>query len=237
MFDIGYVIEKYLINILGQEVVYFPSVNPKALLVCFSAMDVNNKFNRLSWFWDEEEKWGDGFSILFLSDREYKYYLGDDASPLFHTYEKIILHFLRESGVSMSRTFCVGSSMGGYAAILYAFKMGLGGSIVGVPQVSKSFARMHSYSNWAKCIERTQSCWHELTEILYRQDASLPKLYLEYGEYPADRFAAESLIKIWNDRGGIIILNKGLKNEHVYFMSKNSIVCSAQFFLSVGSVD
>ena len=197
VFDSVAVINKYGKNVLGEDVVFYPSSNSNRLVVCFSAMDAVNKFNRLSWFWDESEKWLDGNSFLFLSDRDYRYYLGDDSNPKFHTYEKIILYYAKLCNINPSSIYCVGSSMGGYAAILFAFRMRLGAAIVGVPQISKPFSRMHSYANWYMSIKSTGDQWFELDEILYRPDIKLPKLYVEYGLYPADLFAAEKLLDIY----------------------------------------
>lgn len=224
------VISLYGDIVLGEEVVYYKSVNPRGLLICFSAMDAKNKFNRLSWFWDAKQRWEDGWSVLFVTDRSYMYYIGSDSNPKFHTYEKIIHHFSDSSGIGRNNIFCVGSSMGGYAAILYAFRLRLGGAITGVPQVSKKFARMHNYSNWIKSINSTGSQWLELDEYLYRTDYSLPKLYLEYGVYPADCFAAETLLDIYRDRGGLVLANKGSANEHSYFMDPETIKAVADYF-------
>ena len=229
-FDAASVINQYGKNILGEDTVFYPSSNPTRLVVLFSAMDVNNKFNRLSWFWDESETWLNGNSYLFLSDKEYSYYLGNDCNPKFHTYEKIILHYSKLCSVAPSETYCVGSSMGGYAAILFAFRMNLAAAIVGIPQISKSFTRMHSYANWFKNIKAMGDQWVDLDEFLYRPDMKLPKLYVEYGQYPADLFATEKLLDIYRNRGGLFIARKYEAKEHIYFMSKSVILSSIDFF-------
>lgn len=231
------VIARYGATLLGEEVVYFPARDPKCLLICFSAMDANNRFNRLSWFWDPEEQWQNGMSVLYLCDRKYQFYLGDNTSPKFHTFEKIIQRYMQVAGVSAEQTFCVGSSMGGYAAILYAFRLRLGGAITGVPQVSKRFARMHNYANWIKSINSTEDQWLELDEFLYRTDMKLPRLYLEYGRYPADCFAAECLLDIYRERNGLVLAHKGRVAEHSYFMSPETVLATVELFRHIKPVD
>jgi len=229
-FDPNFILGKYGANVLGEDIVFFPSLNCKRLVVCFSAMDIKNKFNRLSWFWDPLESWKEGTSFLYLCDPEYKYYIGDDSSPKFHKFEKIVKHYANKCGVDLGEIYTVGSSMGGYAAILFAFRLQLGGAVVGVPQVSKNYARMHNFSNWIKSMNNTENQWIDLGEFLYRTDFNLPNLYLEYGNYPADRFAAEKLIDIYRDRGGTCIVRKYNGTEHEYFMSRSVVLSAVDFF-------
>ena len=127
--------------------------------------------------------------------------------------------------------------MGGYAAILYAFRLRLGGAITGVPQVAKRFARMHNYANWIKSINTTEDQWLELDEFLYRTDMVLPKMYIEYGRYPADCFAAESLLDIYRERNGLVIAHKGKEAEHSYFMSPETVLSTVKLFCSIKPVE
>jgi hypothetical protein len=234
-FEYQDVVARYGANILGEEVVFYPSNNCKKLVVCFSAMDAKNKFNRLSWFWDEEELWSDGVSFLYLCDQSYKYYLGDDLEPKFHRFEKIIKYFAQKNNLDKESIFAIGSSMGGYAAIFYAFRMGLAAAIVGVPQISKKYARMHNYSNWIKSINSVGEQWFDLDEYLYRTDLKLPALYIEYGSYPADELAAEKLIDIYKYRGGKCIFRKFLGDKHEYFMSKSTVNSAVSFFSEINN--
>lgn len=227
-FNAQQVVQDYGKHILGEAVVFFPAAKAKRLLVCFSAMDANNKFNRLSWFWREGRDWTDE-AVLFVHDERYTYYLGDDAAPRYHTYEKLILHFMELSGLGRKDVFCVGSSMGGYGSLLFAARMNLGGAIVGVPQVAKRFARMHTYANWIKAMDSTGGQWLELDEYFRRPDILLPPIYLEYGRYAADQKAAEALIEIWRERGGTCISRFGRRPEHVYFMSRDVVVQAASY--------
>ncbi|MDH4390391.1 MAG: hypothetical protein QE285_03075 [Aquabacterium sp.] len=150
-FDAVAVIEAHGASALGEQFAHYRSIKPSKLLVCFSDMDARESFNRLSWFWDQDQQWADGVSFLFLRDTTFSDFLGNDAAPKRHTYQKIIDKALEQNGLERSQALTVGSSMGGHAAILYAFQMALAGAIVGVPQVNKSCARMHRHGRLSPC--------------------------------------------------------------------------------------
>ncbi|WPC74286.1 hypothetical protein [Vibrio porteresiae] len=217
-------------SVLGENVVFLPAPIPsKGLIIFFSAMNSDKEFDRINWFRDIDSRCG--FSFLFLNDSNYTYYLGNDYKPLFHTYEKIINYFKEMENVG-GNVFAVGSSMGGYAAIYYAFRMGLKGAIVGVPQTREKYARMHTQMNWTKAIKSTGTQWIDMDVLLRQPHIELPNLYLEYGNYPSDKFSAEKLIDIYKDRAGLIISRKAKGCEHSYFMSPKIIMSSVDFFMN-----
>jgi hypothetical protein len=217
-------------TVLGQEVIYIPAkAESNGLLVFFSAMNLRRKYDRINWFKTEESR--GGFSFLFLNNLGYDYYLGNDIKPYFHTFEKIIRRFAKYE-LNSNNIYTIGSSMGGYAAIYYAFKMKLKGAIVGVPQVNKRFALMHTHKNWIKAINSTGSQWVDLDILLNQPHLDLPKLYLEYGNYPADKYAALSLVEIYQNRSGLLITRKAAGNEHTYFMSPEIITSTVNFFIN-----
>jgi hypothetical protein len=204
------------------KTIFFKSkTNTNKLIVIFSAMNTVVEFDRIGTFYNNPSM--EEYNILFLQDKEYTYFLGTSEKPLYHSYRKIIEYFMNKILATKETTLTFGSSMGGYAAIYYAFKMNLSGAITGVPQVNKKYAKMHSYQNWIKSINKTGELWEELDEILYNVELELPKLYIEYGKYPADEFAAESLSKVYSDREGMIIKNKGNIKDHKYFVNSSMI--------------
>lgn len=230
-----YILEKYSQIVLGEEVVFFPSKESNKLIVLFSAMNEKNRYDRLSWFWDNQEKWCD-FSILYMADSNYTYYLGTLEKPMFHTYEKIIKYFQNKVNATNENTICVGSSMGGYAAILYAFRMELNGAITGVPNISKKAAQMHDYNNWYLCMEKTSSLWIDL-DVLLRRSKKLPNLYIEYGVYQADSFNIKDIKDIYESRISLLCLQKGSVNDHKYFMSPTTIIAFVNLFFHHRFID
>ncbi|WHP04459.1 hypothetical protein QLH32_10295 [Acinetobacter corruptisaponis] len=74
--DRNYVREKYGISMLGIDGIFFPAKKAKRLLVFFSSMG-KDRYDRYSWFWDENENWEET-SYLFLKDDSFHYFLGTD---------------------------------------------------------------------------------------------------------------------------------------------------------------
>lgn len=214
----------------GLKTMFFKKENANKLIVVFSAMNQMSEFDRVKTFYNN--KLFDSYNIVFLQDKQYSYYLGNDNKPLFHSYRKIIEYYMGESNVGVDQTISFGSSMGGYAAILFAFKMGLKGAITGVPQVNKKFARMHSLANWTKSINSTGSLWEELDELLYQTAMPLPSIYLEYGPYAADEFSADAISSVYSYRNGFIMKNKGICPDHKFFVHQDIIFPIAEVLIN-----
>lgn len=234
-FNPDYILENYEKEMLGEYVVFFPSKKSNKLLVLFSAMNDKNKYDRLSWFWDEKEEWI-SYSILYISDTNYTYYLGTPEKPMFHTYEKIIKYFQTKILANNKNTVTVGSSMGGYGAILFAYKMGLNRAITGVPNINKKSALMHNYTNWYKSMQKTGDLWIDL-DILLRRNYRLPNLYIEYGNYSADNYSIKDIKEIYDNSISLLCLQKGSVNDHKYFMSKITINSFANLFFNNNFID
>jgi len=222
--------ELILQTVLGQETAFYDEGdNAKGLIVCFSALDATNKFNRVSWFKSKEDR--HGYSVLYLTDPTYSYYHGEPGKPMFHTYRKIIEYFSRPNKEGDAKPIhTVGSSMGGYAAIYFAFKLKLTSAIVGVPQTSKNNALVHPNSNWITAMKAATDQWIDLELLLQQPNNALPNLYVEYGNYPADKLAAQALVDLYKGREGLIITRKGSSNDHDYFLTANTVTTTACYF-------
>lgn len=198
-------------------------------------MNEKNRYDRLSWFWDEKEEFLN-YNLLYLADENYTYYLGNPEKPMFHTYEKIIRYFQTKVSALNAQTICIGSSMGGYAAIMYAYRMELNGAITGVPNINKKSALMHDYGNWYACMEKTGSLWIDL-DILLRKSQKLPNLYIEYGTYIADTYGIKDLKEIYESKLSLLCLQKGTINAHKYFMSPMTINAFINLFFDNDFLD
>ncbi|SOZ63383.1 hypothetical protein CBM2615_B140208 [Cupriavidus taiwanensis] len=230
--DSKYVREKYKVHMLGQHGIYFPCENAKRLLVLFSSMG-KDRYDRYSWFWDEDEQW-DETAYLFLKDDSFNYFLGDDEKPLTQTFRKIILHHMVLAGVKEDQVFAIGGSMGGYAAIYYASLMQLNGAIVSNPQLDYASARAHSFSNWERQIRKTGSQWYDLGEFIFKWQR-IPNIYIEYGNYRADRLAAERFIDAALEGPSLVIARKANWEGHtVDSLSKTTIESVVNFFENHG---
>ncbi|MBP0623906.1 hypothetical protein [Cupriavidus consociatus] len=230
--DSKYVREKYKVHMLGQHGIYFPCENAKRLVVLFSSMG-KDRYDRYSWFWQEEERWAET-AYLFLKDDSFNYFLGNDEKPLTQSFRKIILHHMTLASVKEDRVFTVGGSMGGYAAIYYASLMQLNGAIVSNPQLDYASTRAHSFSNWERQIRQVGSQWYDLGEFIFKWPR-IPNIYIEYGNYRADRLAAEKFIDAALEGPSLVIARKADWDGHtVDSLSKTTIESSICFFENHG---
>lgn len=230
--DSKYVRGKYKVHMLGQHGIYFPCENAKRLLVLFSSMG-KDRYDRYSWFWQEDEHWAET-AYLFLKDDSFNYFLGDDEKPLTQTFRKIILHHMVLANVKEEQVFTVGGSMGGYAAIYYASLMQLNGAIVSNPQLDYASTRAHCFSNWERQIRQVGSQWYDLGEFIFKWQR-IPNVYIEYGDYRADRLAAEKFIDSALEGPSLIIARKADWDGHtVDSLSKTTIESAVSFFENHG---
>ncbi len=225
--DRDYVRGKYEFHILGQKGVFFPCDKAKRLIVFFSSMG-KDRYDRYSWFWEEIEAW-ENTAYLFLKDDSFRYFLGDDKEPLEQTFRKIIQHHMDIAKVDYNQVFTVGGSMGGYAAIYYASFLGLNGAVVANPQVDYQSTRCHSFQNWERQIRSMGHQWYDLEQYICKK--KIPKIYIEYGNYMADKRAAEKLIDVLGKSDSLFIVRKTLWDEHtVDCLKKDTIESAISFF-------
>ncbi|GAA4650101.1 hypothetical protein GCM10023116_23840 [Kistimonas scapharcae] len=225
--DKDYVRNKYGFHSLGQYGIFYPSENASRLLILFSSMG-KDRYDRYSWFWNECERWDDT-AYLFLKDDTFCYFLGSDERPLEQTFRKIILNHMESCGVNNKQVFTVGASMGGYAALYYASLMDFNGAIVSNPQIDYASARCHEFQNWERQIRTMGAQWYDLNDFLCKRKA--PKVYIEYGNYLADKCAAEKLISTLDKKNSLYIVRKTDWSGHtVDSLKKETITSAITFF-------
>ncbi len=228
-----YVRRKYGFQFLGRDGVYYPCKDAKRLIVSFSSMG-KDRYDRYSWFWQEDEVWPET-AYLFIKDDDFQYFLGNDAKPLFQTFRKLILRFMDMSGVGAQQVFTIGGSMGGYAAIYYASVMQLNGALMTNPQLDYASARAHQYQNWERQIRSTGAEWYDIAEFVHKWPA-MPNVYIEYGNYRADKIAAEKLIEALSQApNSLFIVRKTDWSVHaVNSLSKTTIESVIRLFENHG---
>ncbi|MDM1021731.1 YqiA/YcfP family alpha/beta fold hydrolase [Acinetobacter sp. VNK23] len=226
--DRNYVREKYGISMLGIDGIFFPAKKAKRLLVFFSSMG-KDRYDRYSWFWDEDENWEET-SYLFLKDDSFHYFLGTDEKKMRDSVKKVINYYQNLMNIEPYYTYMLGVSMGGYAAIYFAFYTKARAAIVANPQVTFKAAQMHQYQNWERHIREMGTQWVDLDVLAVRSEYK-PAIYLEYGSYPADKKGAEYLIKALIESNCLLILRKEEWSGHtVNSLFKNTIEATILFF-------
>lgn len=228
--DSKYFRSKYFHSVDGCEFIYYPAKNPKKLIVNFSSMGIN-RFDRYSRYWDVTENWDSDSAHLFFKDDSFSYFLGTEKNPKESVYFRLIRDISNIYNLSRNHVYTVGGSMGGYAAIFYALSLDLGGAIVAAPQIDKKSMVAHKFNNWTKNSNQTGSLWRDLNIFAYAFDR-LPYLYIEYGNYPADVFAAEGIIEVYRRSKSLCIARKANWNEHTVseVLSKELVESTISFF-------
>lgn len=230
--DRNYVRNKYGFNNFSFDGIFYPSKNPQRLLVFFSSMG-KDRYDRYSWFWDPTEKWDNGDSFLFIKDDSFHYFLGTDEYPKRDSIKKLIQYYQNiniDKPIPNEKTFCIGGSMGGYAAIFFACYCSLKAAIVSNPQITYEATKMHKYFNWENRIREIGNQFYDLN-IWMQKFEHTPYIYMEYGNYPADKEGCEKLVKTLLSRKSMFIIKRQDWMTHtVNSLTKNEILNAVNFF-------
>ncbi len=219
------------------ELIYYPARKPKQLIVSFSSMG-KDRFDRYSKNWDPSQQWQDESAYLFFKDDSYQYYLGNDDNPKTDNYLRIIRQFLILNELHERQLFCVGGSMGGYAALYYGLLLSAGGIIVAAPQTTLRAMNAHKFRNWIKHATSTESQWRDLDLLVHSVDR-LPPLYIEYGQYQADVIAADALLDEYKKKPALIVVRKASWQGHtVDTILSTSVISAAVYYFNLhNSID
>lgn len=178
------------------DVCAYRDEKPVQAVVNFSSMN-KGKFERWSWFW--QNRLAEPTLYLFLRDDEHHYYIGTDQNPLLSKRVAVITKLLDSYSIPPHRSVAVGSSMGGYAAILFAHLLNMKAAISINPQVDKNSAKLHDYTLWIRKMNEVGSGWKDLNEVI-NYSTSYPDIYLLNGLHNADLVAADVLSKVVESR-------------------------------------
>jgi len=122
---------------------FFPCRKPSAgkrLLISFGAY--NGNYNRVRGYYEELR--GE-YDLLYLANKG-QYYLADKGDFAVEAmYTELIGQIIASSGVARKDIFCLGSSMGGFAALYYGFKFEVGKivAICPLPGVAAFYKNCH----------------------------------------------------------------------------------------------
>jgi hypothetical protein len=223
------ILKKYKITIFEKDIVYFRAKEPKYIIICFTAMH-ENRFDRINWFYNNEQ-WEDT-SYLFLQDNSFHYYVGTDKVNDFLRYRKVIEYFFMQDKYFKKNTITLGSSMGGYAALYYAITFGFKGAITAMPQLDKESIKLHNFQNWQRLINECGDKWIDIGKLI-EQKEKLPLIYIEYGNYEADKQAVIKFINLLKERKSFYILRHTDKDDHTMLFEKENIFSTIQYFKSL----
>ena len=230
--DFDKIRQKYEKELFNFKHMFFPCSNPKRLLIFFSSMG-KDRYDRWSWFFDDKELWEGDTACLFIKDDSFHYFLGTDEFPLTMSIKKLIDFYLLKLSLTNDSCFTIGGSMGGYAAIYYASFLSLNGAIVANPQINIQSCVAHKYDNWERNAREAGHNFKDLCMFIHKR--RIPNIYIEYGNYYADKIAMQHFIESCLDGECLLILRKAPWNDHtVDCLSRFSILNAVFFFENHG---
>lgn len=210
--QIAYVKSIYEQSLYGIDFLFYPAKQPQRLYVLCNGATIG-KYTMWSWFWRDDEVWEDT-AYLFLKDDAIRWYLGTQEEPLTDTYCAIINTVMHWCGLTANQVYTIGHSMGGYAALHFALKLGLAGAFVLRPQIDWQTAAQYF------SVKKLQDIWVDL-DMLVRTATNIPLLYLQYGEFVPDKQAGLHLLAALIEKKAFVILEKTTNEEHTgYHPSK-----------------
>lgn len=218
-FDPNYIKEKYELTVFGKQCIFFPSQNPQKLIIIFGYRR-KNVYALWSWFWRSDENWGET-AYLFLKDDDLAWFVGTRTHQTIDVFANMINYFINKLNLSKKHVFTVGSSMGGYAAILFATLLKLQGAIANVPQIDTE--------TWAKYFFADSHVnFLDLTKLINNASYT-PFISLHYGNFEADFVSAHKLINILKHKSTFFIHNKYQSDKHEFFITKHLIEAEINF--------
>jgi pimeloyl-ACP methyl ester carboxylesterase len=191
--------------------------------VLFNGATVN-RYTMWSWFWHDDEQWTDT-AYLFLKDDDIRWYLGTYDNPKTPLYCDLISYIMNSYNLAPKDLCFIGHSMGGYAALYYGLKLGVGAVYAFRPQVTWDAAVLF-YS-----IKKLKDVWIDL-DVFAQHVTSVPAVYLQYGEFEPDTLAGHTLVDSLQTRYTRFIVEHTDHKEHIgYYPTKEHIEATITYLL------
>lgn len=214
------IIKKHSLKIGIIDALVFEPKEVCRVVVNFTGMNPN-KFDRWSWYY-ERYKAVDKTLYICLKDDDHLFFLNRESCL---DYEEqlvsFVKHYLEKHSVSTSDLYTVGSSMGGYAAIYYAFKLGGEAAIASNPLVNRAAAALHKFTLWSRKIDEVGKHFVRLHDYVSRKKNTF--VYVESGEYLADRAASLDLVMSLTRVGNSHCYVQTDHEEHTDTISKEKL--------------
>lgn len=203
-----------------DALVFEPSVVEK-ILVSFTGMQIGH-YNRWSWFCDRYHQ--DKTLYIVLKDDDRMFYLDrEHKGPVSEHHAEFIQQQLTKHKLQSKNLYTLGTSMGGYSAIYFAFKLDAYAAITSSPLVDIDSAtpKLNADTNilepttnlWQRQMQALGSKWIDLDQYI-AQSTATPKIFAIHGTYLPDLKAANKLRASLESKNISHIIQQINNNEH-----------------------
>jgi pimeloyl-ACP methyl ester carboxylesterase len=230
------VIKKFIVRDQNIDALVFQPKSGKAssVVISYSAMNRDARYDRWSWFHQRHEAGEDTLFVVFKDD-EKLYFLGKSDEPMAVRYKRFLMRYLEVYKLGMDSVYAVGSSMGGYAALYYGFLYGYAGVCVTNPQIDYASTRRHQFYNWESQIRKVGAKFEDLTDFVFRTDGR-PRVFIGHSDYPADRSAADRFIAALTEKRVSYFREFAASDDHgSYTLNQNRLFSLIAYWRSEGT--
>lgn len=173
------------------DCIVFEPQRVERIVVSFTGMQLGN-YNKWSWYYQDYHL-GTTLFIVFKDD-EHLYYLDREDRPVVRYHREFIQEYIAKHNLTCKHVTTVGSSMGGYAAVYYAFLFDYKLAIASVPIVDyESALLIEPYNTWTRKMTQLGEKWIDLDKFLDTVTESTATVFLIHGQFPADLSASGKL--------------------------------------------
>lgn len=213
-FDLQSVVEQYAFEFEGKQCVYIPYKDSKrhpSLIIAMSTHNFGDRYYFIRGLAENQKT-----SLLFVTDPKNTYYFEDDNGA---SYERLFSTFVKKYGAAHVTFF--GSSMSGYAALYYGFKL-KANVIASNPQVNFDVSYEHAWNDLRVTLDKVKSAWINLDELLYNAVFE-SVFYIIYGDFPMDIHNIEALQKKFIGKGRMYYEKMQDKEHGFYLKDPNQV--------------
>jgi hypothetical protein len=215
------ILSKFLIETNSVSALVFEPTIANKVVINFTGMNLG-KFERWSWFKERYDN-NDNTVYICLKDDEHLFFLDRSTNTSFvKEHLDFINHYLDKHKLTSKDVIFTGSSMGGYAAIYYAFLLDAKGAIVANPLCNLESAKLHQYNLWQRKMLELGNYWIDLDQTIldYKSD---PKIYIISSQYPPDINAAKDLLKSFEKLKITYIREQSSLDTHTDLLNKETL--------------
>ena len=220
------VIDQHRVTYHSVDALVFEPAQVNKILVSFTGMQIGH-YNRWSWFCDRYQQ-DNTLYIVFKDDDRLFYLDREPQNPVSKHHADFILSKLAKHQLDSKKLYTLGTSMGGYSAIYFAFRLDAYAAITSSPLVDVDSAtpKPNPETNvtepttnlWSRQMTALGSAWIDLDQYIL-QCNSRPRIFVAHGTYRPDLAAVAKLKSALEIKNIDYIVDQVNKNEHADYLS------------------